>query len=73
MIYLILLSLTLANAQEVNVNFIFDQNANSRSAIDLIEEDTIDIGEVIYTYQSQIEYALTWRSIAIETLSLIHI
>lgn len=67
MISLILLSLTLANAQEVNVNFIFDQNANSRSAIDLIEKDTIDIGEVIYTYQSQIEYALTWRSIAIET------
>ena len=64
---LILLSITLVNAQEVNVNFIFDQNANSRSAIDLIENDTIDIGDVIYNYQSQIEYALTWRSIAIET------
>ena len=64
---IILLSITLVNAQEVNVNFIFDQNANSRSAIDLIENDTIDIGDVIYNYQSQIEYALTWRSIAIET------
>ena len=54
-------------AQEVNINFIFDQNANSHSAINLIENDTVDIGEVIYNYQSQIEYALTWRSIAIET------
>jgi hypothetical protein len=55
------------SGQEVNINFIFDQNANSRSAIALIENDTIDIGDVIYNYQSQIEYALTWRSIAIET------
>ena len=54
-------------AQEKNINFIFDQNANSRSAIELMENDTIDIGDVIYNYQSQIEYALTWRSIAIET------
>ena len=63
----ILISLTLIRAQEVNVNFIFDQNANSHSAINLIENDTVDIGEVIYNYQSHIEYALTWRSIAIET------
>ena len=64
---LVLLSFISLSAQEKNINFIFDQNANSRSAIELMENDTIDIGDVIYNYQSQIEYALTWRSIAIET------
>jgi len=57
----------LISAQQSNVNFIFDHSANSRSAINLINEDTVDVGKVIYKYQSQIEYALTWRSIAIET------
>lgn len=66
-ITLVFLFLIPISGQEVNINFIFDQNANSRSAIELIENDTIDIGDVIYNYQSQIEYALTWRSIAIET------
>ena len=54
-------------AQQSDLNFIFDQNANARSAIELIQTDTTNVGDVIYSYQSQIEYALTWRSIAIQT------
>jgi hypothetical protein len=54
-------------AQQSDLNFIFDQKANAQSAIELTRIDTTDIGAVIYAYQSQIEYALTWRSIAINT------
>lgn len=53
--------------QQSDINSRFNQKANAQSAINLVRLDTADIGAVIFAYQSQIEYALTWRSIAIKT------
>ena len=48
-------------------NFEFDIKTSAISAIDLLSKDSSDIHQIIYDYQSQIEYALDWRVKAVKT------
>lgn len=57
------------NSQNIDPNTAFDQKVSSVSAIDWLKTDNIDVHEVIYNYQPQIEYALVWRVRAIRTYS----
>ena len=57
------------NSQNIDPNTAFDQKVSSVSAIDWLKTDNLDVHEVIYNYQPQIEYALVWRVRAIRTYS----
>ncbi|MAD51810.1 MAG: YiiX/YebB-like N1pC/P60 family cysteine hydrolase [Candidatus Marinimicrobia bacterium] len=65
----ILLSISIIFCQNIDPNIAFDQKVSSVSAIDWLKTDNIDVHEVIYNYQPQIEYALVWRVRAIRTYS----
>ncbi len=65
----ILLSISIIFCQNIDPNIAFDQKVSSVSAIDWLKTDNLDVHEVIYNYQPQIEYALVWRVRAIRTYS----
>ena len=65
----ILLSISIIFCQNIDSNIAFDQKVSSVSAIDWLKTDNLDVHEVIYNYQPQIEYALVWRVRAIRTYS----
>ncbi|MDP7564695.1 MAG: hypothetical protein QF794_01070, partial [Candidatus Marinimicrobia bacterium] len=65
----ILLSISIIFCQNIDPNTAFDQKVSSVSAIDWLKTDNLDVHEVIYNYQPQIEYALVWRVRAIRTYS----
>lgn len=56
----------LLSAQRSNASKSFETEMSSKSAIQIIFNDTINIKHAISNYQSDIEYALSWRSIAIK-------
>lgn len=59
--------MSFVNSQQDDPNVEFDKISSSISAIDLLTRETVDIHEIIFNFQPQIEYALVWRVRAIRT------
>jgi len=68
-IILFLLFIAFAYPQDINPNTAFDVRVSSISAIDWLQSDNVDVHDMIYNYQPQIEYALVWRIRAVRTYS----
>jgi hypothetical protein len=56
-------------SQNIDPNIEFDEKVSSISAVEWLKSDNIDIHEMIFNYQPQIEYALVWRVRAVRTYS----
>ena len=56
-------------SQNVDPNIKFDEKASSISAFEWLKSDNVDMHDLIYNYQPQIEYALVWRVRAVRTYS----
>jgi hypothetical protein len=56
-------------SQNIDPNIEFDEKVSSVSAVEWLKSDNIDIHEMIFNYQPQIEYALVWRVRAVRTYS----
>ncbi|MBC8323209.1 MAG: hypothetical protein H8E70_06545 [Candidatus Marinimicrobia bacterium] len=67
--YIIILTLSISFGQSIDPNTAFDQKVSSISALDWLKSDNVDVSDMIYNYQPQIEYALVWRIRAVRTYS----
>lgn len=67
--YIVILSLSISFGQSIDPNTAFDQKVSSISALDWLKSDNVDVSDMIYNYQPQIEYALVWRIRAVRTYS----
>ena len=56
-------------SQNVDPNIKFDEKVSSISAVEWLKSDNVDMHDLIYNYQPQIEYALVWRVRAVRTYS----
>ena len=56
-------------SQNVDPNIEFDEKVSSISAVEWLKSDNVDMHDLIYNYQPQIEYALVWRVRAVRTYS----
>ena len=56
-------------SQNVDPNIKFDEKVSSVSAVEWLKSDNVDMHDLIYNYQPQIEYALVWRVRAVRTYS----
>ena len=58
-------------SQNIDPNIEFDEKVSSVSAVEWLKSDNIDIHEMIFNYQPQIEYALVWRVRSVRTYSIL--
>jgi hypothetical protein len=56
-------------SQNIDPNIKFDEKVSSISAVEWLKSDNVDMHDLIYNYQPQIEYALVWRVRAVRTYS----
>ncbi len=56
-------------SQNIDPNIEFDEKVSSISAVEWLKSDNVDMHDLIYNYQPQIEYALVWRVRAVRTYS----
>ena len=56
-------------SQNVDPKIKFDEKVSSISAVKWLKSDNVDMHDLIYNYQPQIEYALVWRVRAVRTYS----
>ena len=56
-------------SQNIDPNIEFDEKVSSVSAVEWLKSDNVDMHDLIYNYQPQIEYALVWRVRAVRTYS----
>ena len=58
-------------SQNIDPNIEFDEKVSSISAVEWLKSDNVDMHDLIYNYQPQIEYALVWRVRAVRTYSIL--